>query len=136
MIGLILLIFLTIVSCIFGLFCLIVSLGYPDWFKQFWQKNINAKLPQDLINKTTIVGAICTSLSVILLLVILTLDSGSDSDHNTHHRHSKKKKADKDIVFLQRKLKKGPSGGSYYTKKKCTGFGKSKKCKMIKIYAK
>ena len=141
MIGLILLIFLTILLFIFGIFCLIISLGYPDWFKTFWQHNINVKLPQDLVTKTTIIGSTCTGLSLILLLIIIILFDTYSTSNTCHYSHRKKKakkakKAKKGIVLLARKLKKGPSGGSYYTKRKCKGLGKRKKCKMIKIYTK
>ena len=121
---------------IFGIFCLIISLGYPDWFKNYWQKNINSALPQDLITKTTIIGATCTGLSFILLLVLIILFDTHSTKKKTYHRTKKSKKAKKGIVLLERKLKKGPSGGSYYTKRKCQGLGKRKKCKMIKIYTK
>ena len=129
MIGLILLIFLTILLLAFGVFCLIVSLGYPTWYKAKWQKDINEKIPQDLITKTTIIGATCTGVGFILGLVLLLF---SDSTPEKTYHRSKKKKG---IILLKRKLKKGPGGGSYYTKRKCTGFGKSKKCKMMKIYS-
>ena len=131
MIGLILLIFLTILLLAFGVFCLIVSLGYPTWYKAKWQKDIDEKLPQDLITKTTIIGAACTGVGFIFGLVLLFFSDSSSTQ--TYHHHAKKKPG---IVLLARKLKKGPSGGSYYSKGKCTGFGKSRKCKMMKIYTK
>ena len=134
MIGLILLIFLTILLLAFGVFCLIISLGYPTWYKKKWQIDINEKLPQDLVTKTTIIGSVCTSVGFILGLVLLLFsDSSSTTTTKTYHHHAKKKSG---IVLLARKLRKGPSGGTYYTKRKCTGFGKSKKCKMVKIYTK
>ena len=129
MIGLILLIFFTILLLAFGIFCLTLALGYPTWYKAKWQKDINEKIPQDLITKTTIIGATCTGVGFILGLVLLLF---SDSTPEKTYHRSKKKKG---IILLKRKLKKGPSGGSYYTKRKCTGFGKSKKCKMMKIYS-
>jgi len=118
----------------FGLFCLIISLGYPDWYKSKWQKDINSKIPQDLVTKTTIIGAILTCTAFILGLVVL-LFANPHSTPKKYYR-AEKRKPKKGIIFLERKLKTGPSGGSYYTKKKCHGFGKSKKCKMIKIYGK
>ena len=132
MIGLILLTFLTILLLASGIFCLIASLGYPTWYKAKWQQNINQKLPQDLITKTTIIGAICTGGGFILGLLLLLLSDSSSSP--TYHRRRTKKKPN--IIYLARKLKKGPDGGTYYTKRKCTGFGKSRKCKMMKIYTK
>ena len=132
MIGLILLIFLTILLLLFGVFCLVVSLGYPTWYKDKWQKDIQKNLPQNIITKTTIVGAISTGVGFILGLVILLVSDSNSVTTKTYH-HQKKKKG---IVLISRKLKKGPSGGSYYTKKKCTGFGKSRKCKMVKVYTK
>ena len=134
MIGLIILTFLTILSLIFGIFCLIISLGYPEWFKNYWKQNINQKLPQDLITKTTIFGATCTGLGFILTLVLI-LFYDTQSTTKTYRR-AKRKKAKQGIVLLERKLKQGPSGGAYYTKRKCKGLGKRKKCKMIKIYTK
>lgn len=134
MFGLILLIILVVLLLSFGIFCLIVSLGYPDWYKNMWKKDINKSIPQDLIAKTTIIGAICTGAGFILTLVILLI-SDTQSTVKTLHR-AKKKKAKQGIVLVEHKLRKGPSGGSYYLQKKCTGFGKSKKCKMKKIYSK
>jgi len=134
MIGLILLIFLTILLFVFGVFCLIISLGYPTWFKNYWKKNINDSLPQDLLTKTTIIGATCTGVGFILGLVLI-LFSDDQSTPETYYRTRRKKKTP-GIVLLERKLRKGPAGGSYYTKRKCTGLGKRKKCKMMKIYTK
>lgn len=134
MIGLVVLIIFSFLLLGFGLFCLIISLGYPDWYKNKWQKDINSKIPQDLVTKTTIIGAVFTCTGFMLGLIILLVADSHATPQKYHH--AKKKKSKKGIILLERKLKTGPSGGSYYTKRKCKGFGKSKKCKMIKIYAK
>lgn len=117
----------------FGICFLVMSVGFPYWFKNYWQQNINSKLPQDLILKTKIIGSIFTGIGLILVIFVLLFD--------THYllkidNHTKRKKTRQDIILIERKLKKGPLGGSYYIKKKCQGLGRRKKCKMIKIYTK
>ena len=104
MFGLILLILLATLLLAFGIFCFIISLGYPDWYKNIWKKDINKSIPQDLITKTTIIGATCTGAGFILTIVILLI-SDTQSTVKTYRR-AKKKKIKQGIILVEHKLKK------------------------------
>ena len=74
-------------SLIFGLFCLILSLGYPNWYKNKWKKDFKNE-PQDLLIKTTTIGAICTAIGfMILLIIILFFDKIDKNKSNYPFKH-------------------------------------------------
>ena len=112
----------------FGVTILAFALGNPDWYKKVWKDNINNNVPDNLVNVTVILGAVCTGLGFIFGLVALIKSEGE----STRYRSVRRKHKKKGIILIERKLKTGPGGGSYYVRRKCDRHG----CKNIKIYTK
>jgi len=112
----------------FGVTILSFALGNPNWYKKMWEKNINDTAPDNLINVTVILGAVCTGLGFIFGLVCIIKSEGETRKYS----RIRKKKKQKGIILIERKLKTGPSGGSYYVRRKCDRHG----CKIIKVYTK
>jgi len=113
----------------FGVTILAFALGNPDWYKKVWKDNIINNVPDNLVNVTVILGAVCTGLGFIFGLVALIKSEGESTRYRSVRRKKSKKKG---IILIERKLKTGPSGGSYYVRRKCDRHG----CKNIKIYTK
>ena len=109
-----------------GTTLLVFSLGYPQWYKKVWDEHIESPVPDNLINLTTLLGAIISGIGFILMIIYIIK---SETPEQKFKRASKTQRK-KGIVLIKRKLNKGPKGGKYYVTRKCNRRG----CRNIKNY--